>query len=204
MYNCPTEFDDGLPIDYRVANSNIEEAISNMQLLSDRVDICLVDGIHTYACATRDLAFAYDMLSSGGVLVVHDCAPMTESVASPIFAPNEWSGESYRSYLDFVLTQDDLDYLTVDIDFGCGVIFKNRAVDMVGQIDPGLVAEWFEVHNDSQVALGFFFKNRAQLLRLVSGKNFVRRFKSSRLLPTSAKQELVKNTVISRTVSGAL
>jgi hypothetical protein len=116
--------------------------------------------------------------------VAHDCSPPNEAWASPTFASCDWSGESYRSYLDFVLTRDDLDYCTVDVDYGCGIIFKNRIADMVGAVEPKIVAEWFEVHNDGQVALRFFFKNRAALLRLVSGKNFVRRFKSSSLRAT--------------------
>ena len=114
--------------------------------------------------------------------------PMTEAWASPIFAPFNWSGESYRSYLDFVLTRDDLDYCTVDVDFGCGIIFKNRTVDMVGPVEPKLVAEWFDVHNDHQLAFRFFFKNRAMLLKLISGKNFVRRFNSSILRSTGAQR----------------
>jgi hypothetical protein len=189
LYNCPTDFDDGQPIDYKVADIYIEEVVSTLKRRHDRVDICLVDGLHTYDCTTRDLTLAYDILSDGGVLVVHDCAPMTEAVASPIFAPDDWSGESYRSYLDFVLTRDDLDYFTVDIDYGCGIIIKNRAVDMAGPVDLRLVEEWFEIHNDSQAALRFFFKHRARLLRLTSGKNFVRRFNSSNLRSTGGKSE---------------
>jgi hypothetical protein len=46
---------------------------------------------------------------------------------------------------------------------------------MVGVVAPNLVAEWFDVHKDPQLALRFFFKNRATLLRLISGKNFVRK-----------------------------
>jgi hypothetical protein len=187
MYDCPTDFDDGLPIDYKIANFDIEDAVGDLKLGDDQVDICLVDGLHTYDYTTRDLTCAYEILADGGVLVVHDCSPMTEAIASPIFAPDEWSGESYRSYLDFVLTRDDLDYCTVDIDFGCGIIFKNRTVDMVGPVEPKLVAEWFDVHNDGQVAFRFFSKNRAKLLRHMSGKNFVRRFNSSILRSTSPK-----------------
>jgi hypothetical protein len=174
-----TGFDDGLPIDYRIADFDIEAAVIELKLSADKVDICLVDAFHTYDCTNRDLTLAYALLADGGVLVVHDCSPPNEAWASPNFAPLDWSGESYRSYLDFVFSRDDLDYCTVDVDYGCGVIFKNRTVDMAGPVDPNLVAEWFDVHNDPQLALRFFFKNRAMLLRLISGKDFVRRFGSS-------------------------
>ena len=179
MYTCSTEFDDGLPIDHKIADLDIEDAVTELKLSADKVDICLVDALHTYDFTIRDLTCAYEILADGGVLVVHDCSPMTEAEASPIFAPCDWCGESYRSYLDFVFTRSDLDYCTVDVDYGCGIIFKNRTVDMVGPVEPKLAAEWFEVHNDQQLALRFFFKNRARLLRLISGRNFVRRFSSS-------------------------
>ena len=180
MYTCPTDFDDGLPIDYKIANLDIEDAITELKLGSDKVDICLVDALHTYDFTTRDLTCAYELLADGGVLVVHDCSPMTEAEASPKFAPYEWCGESYRSYLDFVLAHDDLDYCTVDIDFGCGIIFKNRAIDMARPIRQSkLIAEWFDIHNDGQLAFRFFCKNRAMLLGLIPAKYFVRRFNSS-------------------------
>jgi hypothetical protein len=179
MYMCPADFGDGVPIDFKIADFDIDNAITELKLSSNKVDICLVDALHTYDFTSRDLTCAYELLANGGVLVVHDCSPMTEAEASPIFAPYGWCGESYRSFLDFVLSRDDLDYCTVDIDFGCGIIFKNRAVDMVEPVAPSLVAEWFEMHKDPQLALRFFFKNRAKLLRLISGKNFVRIFSSS-------------------------
>jgi SAM-dependent methyltransferase len=183
-----TGFDDGLPIDYKIADFNIEDAVTELKLSADKVDICLVDAFHTYDCTTRDLKFAYELLADGGVLVVHDCSPPNEAWASPTFASCDWSGESYRSYLDFVLNRDDLDYCTVDVDFGCGVIFKNRTADMVRTVEPKIVAEWFEVHNDSQLALNFFFEHRAKLLRLMSGKDFVRRFRASVLRRTRESQ----------------
>ena len=192
MYDCPTDFDDGLPIDYKISDRYIEGAITDLKLHNDQVDVCLVDGLHTYDYTTRDLTCAYELLADGGVLVVHDCCPTTEAMASPIFAPVEWSGESYRSYLDFVLTRDDLDYCTVDIDFGCGIIFKNRTAGMVRPVEPKFVAEWFDVHDDGQVAFRYFSKNRAELLRLMSGKSFVRGFKPSILHPTGRTQSSVR------------
>jgi Methyltransferase domain len=176
MYMCPADFGDGLPIDYRIADLDIGKTITHLKLSGNRIDICLVDALHTYDFTNRDLTCAYELLADGGVLVVHDCSPMTEEQASPIFSPYAWCGESYRSYLDFVLSRDDLDYCTVDVDYGCGIIFKNRSVNMVGRAAPNLVAEWFDMHKDPKLALRFFFENRATLLRLVSGKHFVQRF----------------------------
>ena len=49
---------------------------------------------------------------------------LNEGVASPSPIAGEWCGVSYKAFLDFVLDRNDLDYCTVDIDYGCGVIFQ--------------------------------------------------------------------------------
>ena len=53
-------------------------------------------------------------------------------MASPTPIGGEWCGVSYKAFLDFVLSRNDLDYCTVDIDYGCGVIFKQRLIDAQG------------------------------------------------------------------------
>jgi hypothetical protein len=90
-------------------------------------------------------------------------------------------GLTYRSFLDFVLGRDDLDYLTVDIDYGCGVIFKNRAIEFLDRPssafeEPTLLADWVAVSNNDQTAFRFFRQNHKNLLRLISAKTFVRKF----------------------------
>ena len=124
MYNCPGTFDDGLPIDFRIADFDIADAIGALSKSPEKIDICLVDGWHTYEYTTRDLTCAYESLADGGVLVVHDCLPPDAGVASPSPIAGEWCGVSYKAFLDFVLSRKDLDYCTVDIDYGCGVIFQ--------------------------------------------------------------------------------
>jgi hypothetical protein len=87
LYICPTGFDDGLPIEYEIADFDIEDAVTELKLGADKVNICLVDGFDTYDCTIRDLTCAYEILADGGVLVVHDCSPKTEALASPTFVP---------------------------------------------------------------------------------------------------------------------
>jgi hypothetical protein len=180
MYNCPANFDDGLPIDHKVVGFDIADAVKQLTINSTKFDICLLDGWHTYDCAMRDLTCAYELLADGGVLVVHDCLPTAESTSSPTWIPGEWNGLTYRSFLDFVLGRDDLDYLTVDIDYGCGVIFKNRAIEFDRPSpafeEPTLLADWVAVRNNDRTAFRFFRQNHKNLLRLISAKTFVREF----------------------------
>ena len=57
-------------------------------------------------------------------MIVHDCRPPNGEVAVPDPLPGEWCGTTYKAYLDFVLERPDLDYVTVDTDYGCGVVTK--------------------------------------------------------------------------------
>ena len=179
MYNCPTNFDDSLPIDFRTPDFDISPAIKELKAVFDRVDICLVDGWHTYDCAIRDLTCAYDLLADGGVLIVHDCLPASEQIASPTWVSGLWCGVSYRAYLDFVLPRHDLDYCTVNIDHGCGVIFKKRTVNIMYDVPTSamkskLIADWFAVQDNDKAAYQFFMRNHTRLLRLLSARDFIR------------------------------
>jgi methyltransferase family protein len=178
MYNCPETFDDGLPIDFKVASFDIEPALGELKDIPNKVDICLIDGFHTYECAIRDLTCAFELLEDGGVLVVHDCLPPSESFASPTWTKGDWAGVSYKAYLDFVLARDDLDYFTVDTDWGCGIIVKNRAWNFMADTSSSvrkskLACDWFSIHDRDQAVFKFFVKNHKQLLRLVPAKAFV-------------------------------
>ena len=196
MYNCPDGFDDGYPIDFRIANFDISSAVNQLKAGVSKIDICLVDGFHTYDCAIRDLKCAFELLSDGGVLVVHDCLPPSESVMSPTYIPGDWAGVSYRAYLDFVLARNDLDYCTVDTDWGCGIIVKNDNLSFMTS-SPSVVrksklaSDWFSIHNDDNAALKFFMQNHKQLLRLISIGTFVRGFDRKFVRPTPNWANLV-------------
>ena len=179
MYNCPADFDDGLPIDFKIVGFDIDRAFNDLKAQADKVDICLVDGWHTYDCAIRDLTCAYDLLVDGGVLVVHDCLPPTEFIASPTWHSGEWSGVNYRAYLNFVLSRTDLCYCTVDVDYGCGIIFKNPSTNIIDEFfavgDSRLIANWFSANCKEPFVFSFFKQNYIQLLCLISAKDFIGR-----------------------------
>ena len=78
-----------------------------------------------------------------------------------------------------MLPRRDLDYCTVDVDYGCGIIFKKRAVNIINDMPSSdtrsrLTTDWFAVHNNDRAAYDFFMKHHARLLRLVSARDFIR------------------------------
>ncbi len=190
MYRCPTNFNDSLPIDYRCDDENIMPGLA--QLRADRIpiDICLVDGWHTYHNARRDLAEAFNLISDGGILVVHDCLPPTIEIASPTPRHEEWSGVSYKAYLDFVLTNNHIDYCTVDTDYGCGIIVKNRRLSLRKRtfssdilerfiqrwLKKGFIQRWLTIADDYDLAYNYLIENKQMLLRLISSEQFWNEF----------------------------
>ncbi len=47
------------------------------------IDVALIDGLHTYEQALRDVLNTLEYLKPGGVIVLHDCNPATELAATP-------------------------------------------------------------------------------------------------------------------------
>jgi hypothetical protein len=184
MYRCPAEFDDGLAVDYRSPDLDIGAALAAIQAERRRFDIVLVDPFHGYRESSRDLAAAFALLEDGGALVVHDCLPPNEAIACPEFKQGAWCGVTYKAFLDFVLPRRDLRYLTVDTDFGCGVIRKLKS-RLPGPFDPSeilrwrearerrrLIAAWRALGDDYAAAWRLFEPNRDELLNLISVEAF--------------------------------
>lgn len=176
MYQCPPVFDDGMRIDYRVEGLDIAAAVR--QMAGDRVpDICLVDGWHTYEHTLRDLATMHSLFPDGGVLVVHDLLPHAEEETAPDWIPGAWVGVAYKAFLDFVLT-NELDYCTLDADYGCGIIVKNKRLAPIWPVDETgtLKAEWLKVSATEAAPYHYFMEHHEKLLRLVSVEAFVEGF----------------------------
>ncbi len=197
MYVTPFVFDDGQKIDFRSPDEDISGVLEDFRSLGGAMDISLVDGWHTYATAYRDLREFFDLLSDGGVLVVHDCLPESREGASPRFRIGNWWGLSYKAFLDFVLQTPSLDYFTLDCDHGCGVIIKNRVFDAVlGQDAPGgwlpprpasdLVKRWLGT-SDNDSAYDLFEAEHRALLRLVPADRFLSFFSDAEIEQSRVK-----------------
>ena len=124
LYRCAPDFDDGQPVDYRIADDGVAGFLRTLGTVAPVPDIALVDSWHDYVVSRRDLVGVFALLPEGGAMIVHDCRPPRAEVAAPDPIPGEWCGTTYKAYLDFVLERPDLDYVTVDTDYGCGVVTK--------------------------------------------------------------------------------
>ena len=94
-------------------------------------DCVLIDGLHTAEQAYSDALNALEHLAPGGLIVMHDCNPKTETaalprwedaVARPDFA-NTWNGTAWKA-LVHLRTRPDLRVRVLDCDQGLGLVTR--------------------------------------------------------------------------------
>ncbi len=188
MFRCPDGFSDGLAVDFAVAGLDISQCVRQIKERHHSYDVILVDPWHEYEPSYRALEAALDLVAERGMIIVHDCLPPTPKHASPDYAPGPWCGVTYKAYLDFVLTREDIAYFTIDADFGCGVIRKVglrtdtlSALDSIGagrvnaQDRTALIGKWTNLGDDFDASYRLLHDHKRELLNLVSVRQFLRR-----------------------------
>lgn len=106
-------------------------------LATGGVDVCLVDGLHTYEQSLRDVLNILPYLKPKGVILMHDCNPSTELMALPAADIYEmikqgipgwtgaWSGDVWKAIVHLRSLPNDVSAFTLDCDTGVGVVTKS-------------------------------------------------------------------------------
>src|ERR1700694_3356843 len=95
---------------------------------NEHLDLCLVDGMHEYHFALRDVENALKYLQSGGVIIMHDCNPQTPEQAmsfeqwKAINYQSNWNGDVWKSIVHLRSMRDDINVFVLDCDHGLGVV----------------------------------------------------------------------------------
>ena len=175
MYKCPPDFGDGEPIDFSTEAESGEELLANLMRSGEKFDLVFIDPWHTYTSSLRDIVFGLHLIKDDGVLLIHDCNAPNAACAEQGFHSGPWCGVTFAAYLDIVLFTGGIHYVTVDTDYGCGIISKDhRLADLFGSWrDASLASPWRELDLSEKYA--FFDENRSRLLHLISTDEFCRR-----------------------------
>jgi Methyltransferase domain len=95
-----------------------------------KVQIALIDGLHQYDYALRDIENTLKYLSDDGVILVHDCNPLSQSASSTWEdwqASGEkgfWNGDVWKAIVHLRSTRNDINIFVLDCDHGLGVVTK--------------------------------------------------------------------------------
>ena len=109
------------------------------EILEHGIDVALVDGLHTYEQALRDVENCLRYLSPGGVIVMHDCLPASPAEAAPSMEvaksmpgfKNAWTGDVYKAVAHLRTTRDDLFVAVIDSDHGIGIVCRGTPESML-------------------------------------------------------------------------
>ena len=102
------------------------------EIVEKGIDIALVDGLHTYEQALRDVENCLRYLVPGGLIVMHDCLPASAVEAVPSLEiarsmpgfKNSWTGDVYKAVAHLRATHPDLFVTVLDCDHGIGLVQK--------------------------------------------------------------------------------
>lgn len=107
------------------------------------LDVAFVDGLHTFEQSLQDVQNTLKYLNKDGVIVLHDCNPMSESAAYPAKCIDEvrkinppgfdgiWNGDVWKTIAYLRATREDLNVFVLDCDFGLGVVTRGAPENMI-------------------------------------------------------------------------
>jgi SAM-dependent methyltransferase len=134
-------------------------------LASHRIDVCLVDGLHTYSQALNDVLNVLKYLKPKGVILVHDCNPPTELMARPAAGIENlinqnipdwngaWSGDVWKALVHLRALRNDVKAFVLDCDTGIGVVTKGSPTDSLSYTEADIHAMDYSVLCGSRKAL---------------------------------------------------
>ena len=132
--------------------------------LDCKYDLIFIDGLHLENQVDKDIQNSLRHLNSGGLIVLHDCSPLTAWAARENYGPSydSWNGTVYKSIVKLRCRNKDMSIITVDDDHGCGII------------DPSKTQELFSLVPESSILNDFsvFDKYRKEVLNLITFEQF--------------------------------
>ena len=100
-----------------------------------KLDIVLVDGLHTFEASLKDVLNSLKHLDDNGVIIMHDCSPPHQAAATPASSGAEakkmgvegwtgtWCGDVWKTIVYLRKKYpDSLEAQVLNTDFGLGVI----------------------------------------------------------------------------------
>ncbi len=121
------------------------------KVFADRkIDVALIDGLHTYEQVMKDFENCLDYLSAQGFILFHDCNPATKEAADYAHSPEEimekfpgkspeWNGDVWKAIAHINAAYRDIEIFVVDCDYGVGVATRKPGGGAKLKIDPGAI-----------------------------------------------------------------
>lgn len=100
-----------------------------------KIDVAFIDGLHDYKQSLRDVLNTLNCLETFGVIVMHDCNPPSEIIATPLsmYVPKSkpWTGDVWKTIVHLRSLREDLNVFVLDCDWGIGIITRGKPENML-------------------------------------------------------------------------
>ena len=129
------------PSKYPIYTVTSDEYFKNVIGKDENFDLIFIDGLHHHEQIEKDIINSLSKLSKTGMIVMHDCNPPAERQARENFNDfgnfwtwemtlrpgstlglEKWNGTAWKTFSKFRCKRDDIFMMTVDIDWGCGIL----------------------------------------------------------------------------------
>ncbi|MFC5410035.1 class I SAM-dependent methyltransferase [Larkinella bovis] len=128
------------------------------------LQLALIDGMHEYQFALRDVENTLRYLSHDGVIILHDCNPQTPGAAVPYeeWVEGQWNGDVWKTIVHLRSQRPDLNVFVLDTDQGLGIVTRRKPESPLA-FTPAQIA---------QLTYDDFAQNRVHWLNLKSPDYF--------------------------------
>ncbi len=141
----------------------------------NRIQISLIDGMHEYGFALRDVENTLSYLTDDGVIFMHDCNPQMREHAGTYEewktkGGGHWNGDVWKAVLHLRSLRNDINVFVLDCDHGLGVVTKGKPEDKLS----------YSAQEIQSFGYADFDAHRKQWLNLKPADYFYEYFKVSR------------------------
>jgi hypothetical protein len=112
---------------YKMFKSTSDDFFKNnikYNFIKQKVGVIFIDGLHTYEQSLKDAINSLKLIDNKGLIIFHDCNPISEIAGSPTNPNREisWNGDVWKTIYHLRKYTDQLDCHTVNTDEGLGVL----------------------------------------------------------------------------------
>jgi len=131
-------------------------------LISSPPEVIFIDGLHTFEQTLQDCYNSLNYLAEGGMIILHDCNPPSESSATPALSILEaekswksqhnsgwtdvWCGDSWKTIPYLINNHPELNVSVLNADFGLGLVSKKKSIDQKFYQFPDDIQEYKGLH----------------------------------------------------------
>ncbi len=134
----------------------------------EKFDCVFIDGLHHYYQVKKDIINSVNALSSGGIILLHDCLPNNVFEQAVPRCQYKWNGDVWKAIVE-IRTKKNLDTYTCYADHGIGVIFVRPNRNQLN----------IETKNFAEMKFEEYFRNHKTYMNIISYEELIEIVKSN-------------------------